>query len=89
LRRSPLAPPRRIPGVSQSDVTPIEGGQNAIGIFLILVTLRSQGPVVLNVRLRLQVVDNSDKLVRHEVDGCPTRADYFIVFPKPPYGILH
>ena len=54
LRHSPLAPPRRIPGVNQSDVTPTEAGHNAIGIFLIPVTLRSQGPVVLNVRLRLQ-----------------------------------
>jgi hypothetical protein len=54
---------------SQCKSVPTAVGQDAIGIFLISVTLRSQGPVVLNARLRLPGHDNSDKLARGKEAG--------------------
>jgi hypothetical protein len=48
IRSRPAAPDSRCKSV------PTAARQDAIGIFLISVTLRSQGPVVLNARLSLQ-----------------------------------
>src|ERR1700730_12209099 len=60
-----------------------------MGIFLIPVTLRSQGPVVYTADCPFEFVDNPDKLVRHEINCCPARAADLIVFPKPPYCLLY